>query len=119
MRALNTRKIGSEYERYAKEYLTEHGYRIVKSNYRCRCGEIDVIAWDREYLCFIEVKYRATTAGGYPQEAVDRKKQKRIYRAAARYLQEQEIAGDIRCRFDVIGICPPDIWLITNAFGGI
>ncbi len=118
MNISNTRKVGSEYERYAVKYLEEQGYQLIGCNYRCRFGEIDIIAWDGAYLCFIEVKYRATLAGGYPQEAVNQKKQKRIYQAAARYLQEQRFSEAVRCRFDVIGICPPDTWLIKNAFGG-
>ena len=97
----------------------QQGYLILEHNYRCRNGEIDIIAWERDCLCFVEVKYRTKKAGGYPQEAVGLKKQKRIYRAAAGYLQEKCYPVDVRCRFDVVGICPPDIWLIRNAFGGI
>ena len=55
---MNKRQIGSGYELKASDYLTKKGYQIIERNYRCRIGEIDIIAIERDCLCFIEVKYR-------------------------------------------------------------
>ncbi|MBQ8639757.1 MAG: YraN family protein [Lachnospiraceae bacterium] len=116
---MNCREVGGDYERYAAQYLEKQGYRILERNFRCREGEIDLIAEENGYLCFIEVKYRSTTASGYPQEAVGYRKQRRIYRTAAAYLQKRKPGRHLPCRFDVVGISPEGIWLIRNAFGGM
>ena len=59
---MNNRRTGSEYEARAAEYLTANGYRILERNFRCRQGEIDLIAQDGSYLVFVEVKYRSSLA---------------------------------------------------------
>ena len=58
------RKTGAEYEQKAGAYLEGQGYEILEYNYRCRTGEIDIVARDGEYLVFCEVKYRASGGGG-------------------------------------------------------
>ena len=78
----NKREVGSGKERIAAEYLKEHGYRIREMNYFCKAGEIDIIAEEDGYLCFIEVKYRYDAASGFPEDAVDMKKARRITRSA-------------------------------------
>ena len=83
--SFNRRAIGTEYETLACEYLTRHGYQILCRNFRCRQGEIDIIARDRDYLVFIEVKYRRDEHEGDPAEAVDYRKQKKISRVAEYY----------------------------------
>lgn len=65
----NNRETGSYYERMAGVYLTEKGYEILEYNYRCKLGEIDIIARDGDYLVFCEVKYRADDRKGTPPEA--------------------------------------------------
>ena len=57
-------KTGAEYEQKAGAYLEEQGYEILEYNFRCRAGEIDIVARDGEYLVFCEVKYRASGGGG-------------------------------------------------------
>lgn len=57
----NQRQIGREYEKMAAEYLEACGFQILSCNYRCRYGEIDLIAKDGEVLVFCEVKYRSDT----------------------------------------------------------
>ena len=76
---MNRRKIGQEQEELAAKYLEEKGYEILERNYRIRTGEIDLIARDARYLVFIEVKYRKNLQMGDPLEAVDVRKQQRIY----------------------------------------
>ena len=70
---MNKRQIGSVYELKASDYLTKKGYQIIERNYRCRIGEIDIIAIERDCLCFIEVKYRKNEKTGDPLEAVETK----------------------------------------------
>ena len=111
----NRRKIGSEYEKAAGEYLKQQGYEILEYNYRCKTGEMDIIARDGEYLVFCEVKYRKDTGKGHPSEAVDARKQRVISRCAQYYLM---IKGKeyIPCRFDVVSIMDGEIMLFKDAF---
>ena len=88
---MNKRQIGSVYELKASDYLTKKGYQIIERNYRCRIGEIDIIAIERDCLCFIEVKYRKNEKTGDPLEAVDKRKQQKIIRTAQYYLHIQNI----------------------------
>ncbi len=115
----NCRRIGSWYEQKAAEYLKAQGYQILEKNFRCQSGEIDLIAKENEYLVFVEVKYRRTVALGNPLEAVDQRKQKRIYQAAGYYLHCFYYGKEVSCRFDVVAILGEEIFLIRNAFGGI
>ncbi len=113
---MNKRSIGNQYEQKAARYLEEQGYRILESNYRCKLGEIDLVARDREYLVFVEVKYRADGHSGYGYEAVDGKKQRRIARAASWYLYEKHIGEGQPCRFDVVSFLGEEITLVRDAF---
>ena len=113
----NRRQTGAVYERAAGHYLEKLGYEILEYNYRCRVGEIDIVARDGEYMVFCEVKYRSDNRKGNPLEAVDGRKQQTIFRCASHYLAGQGF-GDIPCRFDVIGIEGTAITHIENAFTG-
>lgn len=115
----NRRIIGAQYEQRAEEYLTAQGYQILERNFRCRQGEIDLIAREGKWLVFIEVKYRKTAGFGEPSEAVDQRKQIRIYQAAAYYLHHFYYGQERNCRFDVVAILGEEISLIQDAFGGI
>ena len=112
----NKRQTGTAYEIKAEEYLIEKGYRILERNFQNRNGEIDIIAKDGEYFCFIEVKYRTTNEFGSPFEAVDVRKQKQIRKVAAYYLMKQKLNEWTPCRFDVIGFVGDEMTHIENAF---
>ena len=99
---MNKRLIGSVYELKASDYLTKKGYQIIERNYRC--GEIDIIAIERDCLCFIEVKYRKNEKTGDPLEAVDKRKQQKIIRTAQYYLLTHSKYQSVKCRFDAVGI---------------
>src|ERR1700680_3827737 len=77
---------GTMGEAAAARYLTERGYHVLERNFRCRGGEIDLIALDGGTLVFIEVKLRRTLARGSPLEAVTPLKQARVRKAAQQYL---------------------------------
>ena len=113
---MNTRKTGQHYEERAAAYLQERGYKIVGQNYRCRYGEIDIIAYHQGYLVFIEVKYRKNEGSGHAVAAVDFKKQKKISGVARWYMMEKRFGEQTKCRFDVIGIGAKNISIIENAF---
>ena len=76
---------------------------------------MDIVARDKEYLVFVEVKYRKTAKKGYPLEAVSMQKQKRISKTALYYMAERGL-NYLPVRFDVIGILGDDIEHIQNAF---
>ncbi len=95
--------LGTEGERLAARYLAGKGYRVIARNFRFLRNEIDIIAADGETLCFIEVKTRASLDKGHPAEAVTRRKQQEIVRAASGYLAGLGVEAPA-CRFDVIAI---------------
>ena len=112
----NRRKTGTEYEQKTAEYLESLGWKILERNYRCRIGEIDLIALDGRTLVFVEVKYRFSMKAGNAWEAVDKKKQKIISKVAAQYLAIHFHTLDIACRFDVVGFEKDKPFWIKNAF---
>ena len=116
---INKRAIGAKYEQKAADYLEELGYTIITHNYRCKMGEIDLIAEKNSYLIFIEVKYRLDFRKGSPLEAINYKKQRTICKVADYYRMVNGIMEDIPCRFDVIGFKRDEVCLIENAFNYI
>ncbi|MGN0343043.1 MAG: YraN family protein [Roseburia sp.] len=112
----NKRQVGGEYEKRAAEYLKEQGYEILQMNYRCKRGEIDIVARESEYLVFVEVKYRSNSRLGLPQEAVSITKQRVISRVAEYYCTTQCHSMDLPCRFDVVAVLGNEIRLFRNAF---
>ena len=111
--------LGQRGEALAARYLRRKGCAVLQVRYRCREGEIDLIAREGDTLCFVEVKTRTSIYMGLPREYVGRQKQARLRAAAARYLSEQAL--DCPARFDVaeIYIDPqgkPYIHYIENAF---
>lgn len=111
----NNRQLGTYYEAYAKNYLIEKGYEIIQANFRCRIGEIDMIARDGAYTVFIEIKYRSNQKCGLPRESVTYHKRQKILAVAKYYLMYRRL-GEIPCRFDVIEIFKEQINHIENAF---
>jgi putative endonuclease len=114
---MNRRSIGTEYESRAADFLESEGYVILERNYRCRTGEIDIIAQEKEYLCFVEVKFRSGSGCGSPLEAVNYHKQRKILGVARYYMMRQGLPLDTACRMDVVAIEGDEITLIRNAFG--
>lgn len=112
----NKREIGTAYEKEAVLFLQNRGYEIIQCNFRCRQGEIDIVAKEGGYLVFVEVKYRYGTANGWPEEAVGRQKQRKILHTARYYLYQHQLPEDTPCRFDVVGICGRMFSLIQNAY---
>lgn len=112
----NKRTIGTKYEEAAIDHLKAHGYDIITKNFRCKIGEIDIIAKESGYLTFIEVKYRSSLKSGYPHEAINNYKINKIINTAKYYMLNNNISFDKPCRFDVVTILDQDINIIKNAF---
>lgn len=112
----NKRKLGNQKEELAANYLLEQGAAVLTKNFYFHGGELDLIAKDGEYLCFIEVKYRKNTKFGHPEEAVTAAKQRKIIQGAKLYLYQNHYPVDTPCRFDVISIYQEEIRWIQNAF---
>ena len=86
-------------EALVADYLREKGYKLAAHSYRCRFGEIDLIAEQEGTLLFVEVKLRTNLRYGMPREYVTAKKQEKLRAAALLYLSEREL--DVPARFDV------------------
>lgn len=113
---MNKRKTGEAFEEKAAHFLEKHGLQILERNYRCRFGEIDLIARDGKSYVFVEVKYRKGNISGSAVEAVTKTKQRRICRVAVYYLSTHCLSMDLPCRFDVIGIDGEQLCWIRDAF---
>ena len=116
MKAKNNRKTGSHYEQQVAAFLEKQGYIILEMNFRCRSGEIDIIAKDKNYLVFIEVKYRSSCATGNALEAIDARKAAQVRRVAQIYLYQNRYSETTPCRFDAAGVNGTTITYIKNAF---
>jgi len=100
----NKRTIGSICEKHAYDFLSKKGYEMLECNFRFgRLGEIDIIAKEGEYLCFIEVKSRSNVYYGTPAEAVSIKKQSYIKKLASIYLKKYN-KPEANVRFDVVEV---------------
>ena len=115
-----TTDLGARGERIAVAYLTDAGLRVLDRNWRCREGELDIVAREGDALVFCEVKTRRGTGFGHPVEAVDAGKRRRLRILAQRWLAaHDEHAPDLR--FDVVGVLvrpsrPPLVRHLRAAF---
>jgi putative endonuclease len=94
-------------EDLAADYLTRTGLVLLSRNWRCRDGELDLVATDRERLIVCEVKTRTGSGYGQPSEAVTRAKAARIRRVTASWLRTHRV-GWCEIRFDVLAVLRPD-----------
>jgi putative endonuclease len=115
------KEIGNYGELAAQKYLENLGYVILDKNFRCKSGEIDIIAKDKTAIAFIEVKSRYNTSLGLPCESVTYKKQLKLYKAAQTYILKKK-PHQTFFRFDVVEVVlnidndMTSINLIKNAF---
>ncbi len=108
---------GAEAEALAAAFLEDHGVVIIARNYRCRLGEIDLVARDGATTVFVEVRSRASTAFGGAAASITTTKRARLLKAARHYLAGLRVTP--QCRFDALLIegDPPHIEWLRNAFG--
>lgn len=125
---LNSSQIGQFGEKVAARYLLKNGYRLVLANFKVPIGrnrrgvsvtgEIDLIAFDEDVLCFVEVKTRSSDEYSTPESAVNLRKQRQITRTAKVYRKIFRL-NEIKLRYDVISIvlvknAPPKIELFKS-----
>ncbi len=110
-----TTERGRQGEDAAVAYLRAAGYAIVERNYRCKLGELDVIARDGDVLCFVEIRTRSRADRGSALETVGAAKQRQVARVAAHYLAARRPKA-MSMRFDVLGITAGQLVLIKDAF---
>lgn len=118
---MNARASGNRGEAEVARYLRKQGYTLLASQWRCRFGEIDLVARDRQgMLCFVEVKLRSNLTVGLPREFVDSRKQEKLRMAASAYMSRYEL--DVLARFDVAEVyadengCILKVEYMENAF---
>ena len=114
------KSLGERGEEIAVAYLKGQNFIIVERNFRCKAGEVDIVARDGKTLVFVEVKARRSLSFGPPQLAVTPFKQRQISKAALTWLAKNNLFG-ASARFDVLAILLPDhevpvIDHIRNAF---
>ena len=122
MMGTDKRLLGRWGEALAAEYMRRKGWTIVGAGWHCRYGEIDLIAENRKYISFTEVKLRRSEKFAQAREFVDSRKQDRVRTSAMMYLAENPT--DKQPRFDVVEIyapegmqtLKPEIHFIENAF---
>jgi putative endonuclease len=110
-----SRALGTQYENQAAELLEGLGYVVVDRNFACKGGEIDLVCLDGEVLVFVEVRGRADSRYGAPEETIAWAKRRRLLRAAWVYLLRR-VTGEPVCRFDVIAIDDAGARLYRDAF---
>lgn len=100
---LKRKILGRHGEEIAARYLEKNGFRLLRKNYRCRLGEIDLVAMDRDYLVFVEVRSKSSDEFGEGYESLLYKKQSKLRQVAWYYLKSEGKTG-MSCRFDVVSI---------------
>ena len=113
---MNKRVIGAKTEDEAARFLTQCGLKIRQLNFRCRYGEVDIVATDDDYTVFVEVKYRKTARAGHPEEAVSLSKAKTISKVSDYYRVRNKLPADAKIRFDVVAIEGGEFRWYKNAF---
>jgi putative endonuclease len=117
----STRARGQWAEDRAAAYLESLGYIVLCRNFRCKGGELDLVALDGVHLCFVEVRFREGRLRGEPLETIDGRKRGRLVRAANQYLRKNPDIDTRRqfMRFDVVSVVgtdPANIQLVRDAF---
>jgi putative endonuclease len=100
---LKRKDVGAIGEKLAADYLKKRGYKIIQRNFRCREGEIDIIAQKGECLVFVEVRTNRNTAFGTPEESVTLSKREKLISLADAYVQTYDKAP-ISWRIDVVAV---------------
>jgi len=117
---INRQELGRLGEHLARDTLKRKGYRILETNFRCRRGEIDIVAQQKDCLVFVEVRTKSNLNFGSPEESITEKKKKRLVSSALTYMATHQDIPDL-WRIDVVAIeinlegKPERIEIIENA----
>jgi len=117
LRYLRHRNVGRHGEDVAHRWLRRRGFRVTARNWRPPQGggEIDIVAWDREWLVFVEVKTRLSGDWNAPERDIDHDKRLALRRTARDYVKRAGADPD-RIRFDVIAIAGKEVEYFPDAF---
>lgn len=96
-------QVGQKGEEAAHEYLKGQGYSIVETNYRCKLGEIDIIARDGSTVVIVEVRTKTGLTFGRPEESITREKARKLHLLALQYLQSH-YHREISSRIDLVAV---------------
>ena len=107
-------KKGKDGEDRAEQFLQEKGFEIVARNYRFKRSEIDLIVQKENWLVFVEVRLRNSTAYGHPEETISQAKRKKVMEGAAHYLEETKWSGNVR--YDIVAITGKEVAHFEDAF---
>ncbi len=113
-------RLGQRGEEFARRFLTDKGYQILATNYRCRWGEIDIVAQDGVELVFVEVRTSHGSIFGTPEESLTAGKKRRLQATCSHYLQRYA-QTDTNWRIDLVCVrpshdsSPPQIDHISHA----
>jgi len=112
--------LGKEGELIAQKFLTQKGFKILNCNWRHLRYEVDIIALDKNFLVFIEVKTRSSFRYGFPDESVNFRKEKMLIDAAEIYLEQKDLFHEVR--FDIVSVVKnktdEKVYHIVDAFQG-
>jgi len=120
---MNRQELGKLGEKLAKKFLKKRGYHIRETNFRCRRGEIDIVARKKNYLVFVEVRTKSNLDFGTPEESITQSKKEKLITSALTYINTHKNLPSL-WRIDVVAIEVDDkgktkrIDLIENAVGG-
>ena len=117
---MDKKLLGAYGEIIAVRYLITHGYYVVTTNFESRIGELDIVAEDKKYICFVEVKTRSENSISAPADAVDKAKRERIIATTQSFLKKYKVTKR-QPRFDIIEVYfkgdePERVNHIKNAF---
>jgi len=116
------KQTGALGEKIAQDFLKKRGYRIVETNYRCRRGEIDIVARKKDCLIFVEVRTKRSLEFGSPEESITQSKMSRMRASAAYYRQSHERLPE-SWRIDLVAVVldkmgkPTRVELVEGAVG--
>ncbi|MDY7019447.1 MAG: YraN family protein [Chloroflexota bacterium] len=119
---MNRQEVGKLGEKLAQKFLKRKGYRILETGFRCREGEIDIIAQQKDYLVFVEVRTKSNLRFGTPEESITHKKKEKVITSALTYISTHQNIPSL-WRIDVVAIeidqkgKSKRIELIENAIG--
>ena len=112
--------LGKEGELIAQKFLNKKGFKIIDRNWQHLRYEVDIIAYDKKFLVFIEVKTRSSMRYGFPDESVNFKKEKMLIDAAEIYLEKKDLFNEVR--FDIVSVIKNEkeekVYHIVDAFQG-
>lgn len=100
---MNRQKVGELGEKLARKFLQKRGYHIRETNFRCREGEIDIVAQQEDYLVFVEVRTKSNLDFGTPEESITKNKKEKLVSLALSYISDHQDLPSL-WRIDVVAV---------------